>query len=358
MYHSRFMFTLLIAALAYADAVSEDGMAIRVGVLADFVESQSNVRPADGKRLFTLQPSRDRSLGLMQGHAEITGSSPSIWWRVALQDGWFPDVNYTGADYDWRFLQEASVGLRASDRLTISGGVMPSHIGYESMIARDNLTLSRSFTADNTPYYETGLSGTYSASDKLSISVLLLNGWQRIVDNNDDLSIGTAVKWQPDSSVTLSWNTYVGNDQPRDRPSLVRFHNNIWCEWKATDKLALVGLLDLGLQQRPNSGTSTLWYTGFVSRYTLSASFRLAGRVEHYADPDAVIVQTPLGGGFVAASASLNADYDVTENILGRVECRRVDYNGLFINARTDNASSSETYITLSISARFTTRPL
>ena len=358
MHHSRVMLAILIAALAFADASSEDGMAIRVGVLADFVESQSNVRPADGYRLFTLQPSRDRSIGLMQGHAEITGSSPSVWWRVALQDGWFPDANYTGADYDWRFLQEASVGLRASDRLSITGGVMPSHIGYESMIARDNLTLSRSFTADNTPYYETGLSGTYSATENLSISLLLLNGWQRIVDNNDDLSLGTACKWRPDSSVTFSWNTYIGNDQPRDKPSLMRFHNNIWCEWKATDKLALVGLLDLGLQQRPNSGTSTQWYTGLVSRYNLSASFRLAARVEHYADPNAVIVQTPLGGGFIATSASLNADYDVTENILARVECRRVDYNGLFINAKTDNARSGETYITLSVSARFTTGPL
>lgn len=358
MLSSRFTLVLLITAFAHAHAVSEDGMTIRAGLLADLVESQSNVRPSDGRRLFTLQPSRDRTVGLMQCHAEISGTSPSIWWRVAIQDGWFPEANYTGSDYPFRFIQEASFSNRVTEDVTYSIGIMPSHIGYESMIARDNLTLSRSFAADNTPYYETGLSGTYNVNEKISISLLLLNGWQRIVDVNDDLSAGTAVKWRADSSVTFSWNTYIGNDQSRDKPSLMRFYNNVWCEWKATDNLVLVGLLDLGLQQRLTSGTSTQWYTGLVSRYNLSASLRLAGRVEYFSDPDAIIVQTPLNGAFTATAASLNADVDITENILARAECRRVDYNGLFINAKTDNARSGETYITLSISTRFTTGPL
>ena len=354
----RILLILLFASLPYSNIFADDETAIRLGFLADIVGSQSTVRPDDGKRMFTLQPSRDRSLGMMQGHVDLVGESSALSWRLAIQDGWFVAANYTGADADWRFLQEASITARVADRFTIRGGVMPSHIGYESMIARDNITLSRSFTADNTPYYETGIAGTVNVNDNLSISMLILNGWQRIVDNNDALALGTAMQWKPDSSIIFSWNTFLGNDQPRNAPSLTRFHNNVWCEWSATDNLTVVGLLDVCLQEKPKSGMSNQWYAGAVARYTLSKSMRLAGRIERYFDPDAIIVSPPLGGSFAATAGSVNADYDVTEYVRLRGECRRIEYNGLFINANTNGARSSETYFTLSISTRLTTGPL
>lgn len=358
-WHVGFVEALLCFVTCIHAAQSQsDGMLIRAGLLADIVYSQSTVPTINGNRLFTLQPSKDRSLGMMQGHIDVTGESTAISWRLALQEGWFAAANYTGDDYAWRFLQEASLDVRIRERLTIRGGVMPSHIGYESMIARDNLTLSRSFTADNTPYFETGVSGTYAADDELSISLLLLNGWQRIVDNNDDLALGTALKWKPDSSIVLSWNTFVGNDQPRAKPSLTRFHNNIWCEWSLTEELMLVGLFDVDLQQKTSSGASTQWYAALVSRFFLTPSLRLAGRIEHYSDPDGIIVQPTIGRAFAATAGSINADYDLTESIMLRAECRRIAYNDLFLNANTNNAQSSETYFTLSISTRLSTGPL
>lgn len=355
---SRLSLFLLLTAYAAIDAASNDGMIVQAGILADFVGSQSTVRPDDGKRMFTLQPSRDRAFGLMQGHIEMSGKSSTVWWRIAVQDGWFPQANYAGEDYPFRFLQEASFSNRVTDEISYTVGVFPSHFGYESMIARDNLTLSRSFTADNTPYYETGVSSTYTISEDLQVSLLLLNGWQRIIDINDDLSMGTALRWRADSSVTLSWNTYVGNDQPRDKPSLARFHNNVWCEWNPTSDLKLVGLFDIGFQQKPTSGFSVQWYAGLVSRYNLCTSLRIAARLEHYADPDAIIVQPPVGYAFAATAGSVNADYEITESILLRAECRRIQYNDQFINANTVAARSSETYFTLSISTRLTTGPL
>ncbi|MBM4178152.1 MAG: hypothetical protein FJ211_02310 [Ignavibacteria bacterium] len=354
----RLLFILLFASLPYPSLVADDDMEIRLGFLAYIVGSQSTVRPDGGKRMFTLQPSLDRTIGVMQGYAEIIGSSKQSSWRIAFQDGWFPRANYTGDDYSFRFLQEASFTSRITDDITYSIGLLPSHIGYESMIARDNATLSRSFTADNTPYYETGISSTYNVSAQLSSSILLLNGWQRIVDVNDDLSAGTALKWRPDSTMTISWNTYVGNDQPRDKPSLTRFHNNVWCEWSATDNLTVVGLLDLCLQEKPTSGMSNQWYAGVAARYACSRSIRIASRIERYFDPDAIIVSPPVMGSFAATAGLVNNDYDVTEYVRLRGECRRIEYNGLFINASTNGARSSETYFTLSVSTRLTTGPL
>ena len=348
------MFALCIAALLIltqsAQCSEQDSMSVYVSVLADAVYSSSSASFEDNKRLFTLQPSRDKTLGLMQGNIKVAGTSRRLWWNLALQEGWFAKANYQGNDAPWRYLQEASVSTRVIDKLIIRAGVMPSHIGYESMIARDNITLSRSFTADNTPYYETGIGVRYEASDDLTGELLVLNGWQRIIDNNDDVSIGTGLTYAPTSTLKLSWNTYVGNDQSRGFEKLLRVHNNLWAEVAASEKLTLVGLLDLGLQERKQPGRSMQWYAGIVSRYSITNDLRIAGRIEQYSDPDAFIVQTPLGGSFAASAVSVNADYQLLPSVLVRGEWRGIHYNDAFLSRQTGTPRSSENYVTFSIS--------
>jgi hypothetical protein len=330
-----------------------DSMSVTVSLLADMVYSSSNATFENNTRLFTLQPSVDRTVGLMQGQIKVAGTSRSLWWNLTIQEGWFTKANYLGEDAKWRFLQEASVHGRVSDKLVIRAGVMPSHIGYESMIARENITLSRSFTADNTPYYETGVAARYEAQDNLTVQFLVLNGWQRIVDNNDDISCGTSVSYVPHPKVEMSWNTYLGNDQPRGSARLLRLHNNFWTSINLTEELTLVGLLDVGIQERAQQGTSQQWYAGAVSRYSITENLRIAGRIEHYSDPDAFIVQTPLGGSFTASAASINADFRLLTNLLIRGEWRTIHYNDAFLNRQTATPRSSESYVTLSISTAF-----
>lgn len=327
-----------------------DSMSVTVSLLADLVYSRSNASFENKNRLFTLQPSVDKTVGLMQGQIKVAGTSRSLWWNLTFQEGWFTKANYLGEDANWRFLQEASMHGRISDKLVIRAGVMPSHIGYESMIARENITLSRSFTADNTPYYETGIAARYEAQDNLTVQFLVLNGWQRIVDNNDHISCGTSVSYVPHPKVEMSWNTYLGNDQPRGSAKLLRLHNNFWTSINVTEDLTLVGLLDLGLQERVQQGMSQQWYAGAVSRYRLSKDLSIAGRIEHYADPDASIVQTPLGGSFIASAASINADFRILPSLLLRGEWRTIQYNDAFLNRQTITPRSSESYVTISIS--------
>ena len=85
--------------------------------------------------------------------------------------------------------------MRVRPGLWVDGGVFFSHIGQESWISRDNPTYTRSFTAEYTPYYSSGVKLTWAASPKVTAQLHLLNGWQNISENNERKAVGARVDW-------------------------------------------------------------------------------------------------------------------------------------------------------------------
>ncbi|MCX6141170.1 MAG: outer membrane beta-barrel protein [Candidatus Kapabacteria bacterium] len=342
---------LLITVLVIAPCqlLANDSLVVRVSGMADIVFSHSFDHPPNHQRAYTLQPSRNDEFGLMLGHIAITANSSRVRGRLAFQEGWFTRVNYTGADTSWRFIQEASAGVRIAEGLWLDAGILPSHIGYESMVARDNLVVSRCFGSDYTPYFETGASLTWSPSSDLAITAVVVNGWQEIVDINENLAFGSKVVFTPLPTFTVNWSTYVGNEQPRGAKPLTRFFNNFWIEWKPAPDVTIVGLADLCLQESASDNANKQWYLGFISAWAFLPDWRVALRAEHYADPDHIFVTTPTGYHFVASSASLNVDFRPDPAILLRGEIRSMwADNPLYPSF--DGHSTSDTYVTFSTS--------
>ena len=82
---------------------------------------------------------------------------------------------------------------------------MPSHIGWEGAVSKDDWTLTRSVAADNSPYFESGVKiGYTSKNEQWYLSALILNGWQRIhrVDGNSTPAFGTQITYKPSSKIT------------------------------------------------------------------------------------------------------------------------------------------------------------
>lgn len=342
------MFLCLLASRASAN----DSTSITVSAMADVVYSLSFNSPADHVRAYTTQPSRDREIGLMLGHLSVAASNENFRGRIAIQEGWFTRANYVGADSSWRNLQEASVGIRIAQGLWLDGGVMFSHIGYESMIARDNLTLGRSLTADYTPYYSTGLALAWSPIDELTITGLVLNGWQQIVDINGDLSLGTRVYWKPSSTVAVNWSTYYGNDQPNGAEALMRFHNNFYVEIKPTSDITAVALADFCMQEAPNGESTQQWYLGAIGAWAFAQDFRVALRAEHYEDPDHIFIVPLNGASFITTGLSANLDFRPTTATLLRCEIRTLLADDDVFPSE-DGYSSSDTFVTFSTSIAF-----
>ena len=72
------------------------------------------------------------------------------------------------AETNWaQFIYNANIGIKLSKKnnLWLDAGLMPSHIGAESAISDDCWSLTRSLSAENSPYYETGIKLNYTSKE-------------------------------------------------------------------------------------------------------------------------------------------------------------------------------------------------
>ena len=151
--------------------------------------------------------------------------------NLALQTGTYANDNYAAEPGLLKSIFEANVGisLNRNNSLWLDAGVLPSYIGFEYAISADNLTLTRSLLVENSPYYLSGAKLTYTASEKLEIAGLVLNGWQRIqrLQGNSMPSLGTQVIFTPSKKTTFNWSTFIGTDDP-DSITRMRYFNNFY----------------------------------------------------------------------------------------------------------------------------------
>ena len=347
---------LVITAIALATSITtlqaRDSTVVTARVLFDAAYSTSFNAPANHQRAFTLQPSRNDQFGIMQGIAGVELRSTHVRGKVAAQTGWFADVLWTGADTAVRWLSEAWVGARLADGVWLDAGVYPSHIGAESMIARDNALLSRLYASDATPYAETGVSLTWEESSSTTVALHVLNGWQRIIDNNDGIAIGTRITHRPSDAVSITWSTFLGDEQPRGQEQQLRWYSNAWMSWNISDVTTLIAIADAGAQERASSQYDIVWYLGAIAAVRISPALRVAARLEHMNDEHNVLIPTPTQQPFISTSASINADYAIGESLLLRAEGRILQAPYAMFPSRT-GLRMQDAFVTFSASYAF-----
>lgn len=249
---------------------------------------------------------------------------------------------------------EANVGVRISTKanLWVDAGIMPSHIGFESAIGKDNMTLTRSILAENSPYYESGVKiGYTSPSEKWYLAAMYLNGWQRIqkIDGNQTPAFGTQVTYKPNPSVTLNWSTYAGNEQV-DVARRWRYFNNFYGQFKVAEKTTLIAGFDIGSQQKAvKSSTYDVWFTPvLMAQYKPTNKVQVAARAEYYSDEKGVIIASGTPNGFKTYGFSVNFNYLVSDNVIFRLEARNLQsQDAIFV--KNSIPSTSNTFITTSL---------
>lgn len=337
-----------------AQSSQTDGLTTLGGATLAYSASANGI--AAGRRAYTLQPSVNGRLGVMQ--MDLGAQYKSRWLQVTLvgQQGWFADANYIGDDYAYRYLQQAWAGIDVAADVSLRAGVMPSHIGYESINERENPVVSRLFCSDATPYYETGAALQWRPTDQVTLEGLVLNGWQRIVAINDDVAWGSRILWRPDTTLTLNWSTFYGNMLDRRAPMQPsaarlgwRFYSNLWAEWNPTEKVTVVAIIDNGHQMMSADSSAATFSVAAIMAYRLHPRWRVAVRAEHFSDPASVIVQPAAGQGFAASSVSANIDWSATTAVKIRGELRGMFARSpIFITA--GGTSTSEVFGTLTVS--------
>ncbi|MCJ7935038.1 MAG: porin [Chryseobacterium sp.] len=289
----------------------------------DFNEPANHLR-----QNFLYSYNRHNEVNLNLGLIKANYQSENLRANVALMAGTYAQDNMAAEQNALRYVNEANMGVKISKNknLWIDAGIMPSHIGWESAIGKDNINLTRSFAAENSPYFETGAKISYTSDNgKWFLSGLVLNGWQRIAkaEGNQSLSFGHQVTYKPNDKITLNSSSFIGNDKAKADKRMRYFHD-LYGSFQLTSQFSALLGFDIGAeQQSKGSEQYSIWYSpNLQMKYQLDDQWALAGRLEYYNDKKGVIINTGTPGGFQTFGYSLNIDYAILKNLVFRTEAR------------------------------------
>jgi hypothetical protein len=315
----------------------------------DFGKPDNHTKPG-----FIYSYNRSNEVNVNLGMAKVNYTKENVRGNFALMAGTYAQYNMAAEQDLLKNIYEANVGVKISKdyNLWVDAGVMPSHIGFESAIGKDCMTLTRSILADNSPFYEAGVKiGYTSKSEKWYLAAMYLNGWQRIqkVEGNQTPAFGTQITYKPTSGVALNWSTYVGNEQP-DIDKKWRYFNDFYGQFKVTEKTNLIAGFDIGVQQSAKGSEKyDIWYSPVViAQYKPTTKIQLAARGEYYQDVKGVIIATGTPNGFKTYGFSANLDYLPVENVIFRLEARTLNSkDDIFL--KDNNPTDSNVFVTTSL---------
>ena len=266
-------------------------------------------------------------------------TSDRVRGTFAIQTGTYPDANYAPEPQIFKNIYEAWGGIKVAKYLWLDAGIFLSHIGLEGPNSRDDLTLTRSIMADNSPYYEAGAKLTYDRGGKWLFTVLAINGWQVIRDRNQNESVGTQIQFRPSAKWLLNSSTYLGEGRnlPDSLKQQFRYFHDFYATYDPSPKWKLAVAFDLGWQDRASGLRGyDAWQGGaFIVRRRLFERAGLVGRVEYFHDPAGVLATT-RAGGLRTVGYSLGADYLPVPRVILRAEIKEfVDQNRVYDKAKT-----------------------
>ena len=208
--------------------------------------------------------------------------------------------------------------LPVGNGLTVNAGKLVTHMGGEVIESIGNINYSRSILfAYAIPYYHLGLSANYPFSDKFNATLYIYNGWNNVVDNNKDKTLGAEISWSPSSSFTFIENYIGGPEEPGGTYKRHVFDTII--NYQATDALFVTINADYGQEALDPAGLAVWKGIALTGKYTLSDISDLGARIEDYYD------QSGFTTGALQQLKEITLTYELkfTNSLTTRFEFRR-----------------------------------
>lgn len=349
----RKLFTFLTILLVISSAATAKDL-LGSGFLDTYYAYDFN-NPKDRDRSYTTQPSRHNEFNINLAYIDVELKGSEKRGRLALQYGTSVDSNYVGEpNKNIQVIQEGYVGFKLAEKLWMDAGIFFSHIGHESFISKYNINYTRSMNADNVPYYQTGVRFEYKINERESFQLQILNGWQRINENNSGKAWGTQYKKTLNDSSTFTYNTFFGDELQTSAKSRFRTYHNFMLEFKFSERLLAQYSLDVGTQAQKNENGIDTWYaTSLMLGQKLNGKSRLGCRLEYYLDKDQANVITNTLHGFQVFSASTNFDRDIARETVWRTELRAFSSRDKIFQGSNEQLKKLNSLLVTSISTSF-----
>lgn len=318
----------------------------------DFNQPANNTRPS-----FIYSHNRNNEVNVNLAFIKANYQTEQVRANLAIALGTYMSANYAAEPDVMKNAFEANAGVKLSKNanLWLDAGIFGSHIGFESAISKDCWVLTRNISSENTPYYETGAKLTYSTTDqKLTATLLYLNGWQRIkrLDGNTKPAGGLQLVFKPSDKFTFNYSNYLGFEG-EDALRTQRFYHNFYGILQLNESFGLIAGFDYGTQQvtRGSSEKKEVLSPVIIARCAFSPKWALAGRYEFYKDKQAMIVASENPNGFKVNGYSLNVDYIPFKQALLRLEGKVYQGDQQFV--RGENPVNYNASITTSLAISF-----
>ena len=306
---------------------------------------------------FLYSFNRHNEVNLNFGMIKLNYSKERVRANLAFMAGTYVQSNLVNEPDGLKNIYEANIGVKLSPtrELWLDAGIMPSHIGFESNIGADIMTMSRSMMAENSPYFSSAVKLSYlTPNQKWLLALNVMNGWQRIQrpEGNSTIAMGHQVTYTPNSKWMINSSSFIGSDTP-DVERKMRYFHNLYASYQWDENLKLLAGFDIGVQQKEKDGKAySNWYAPLVmGQYKLTDKWRVAARAEYYCDKEGVIIGIDTSNGFQTWGYSVNVDYQITDEVLWRIEARSLNSKDA-IFMRNDKEVTGQTFIGSSISIR------
>ncbi len=225
--------------------------------------------------------------------------------------------------------------------LTVDAGKFVTHMGYEVIESKDNWNYSRSLLfAWAVPYYHTGFRLMYPLADNLTVAVHVVNGWNSVVDNNDEKSLGCTVNYAPAPSTSIVLNVMDGFEQPTGADIGKKTVFDFIVTHQLSDAVALAlnaeyGDERLAVMGAPSTVLPTWKGLAIYGRCTIGAKSALALRGEIFDDPEGYA--TGLGvPGLDVKEITATYEYKFADALLVRGEARYDFANATIFDKEAD----------------------
>lgn len=262
------------------------------------------------------------------GHLTLqVGHTPSTYYLGEPNLSGSDDANASNAEL-WKYLQQAYAGYRfgLGRGLTITAGLFLTPIGPETIPVHENWNWSRSTLFFELPYYHTGIRASYPLSDAWEVSLAGYNGWNSVVDNNDEKSVCAQVTFtQPEIAFSALYFGGVERNAGAPEGRAWRHLLDSYVTWHVTPALSLRAHANGGFE--PNEfGVSHWLASALYARLRLLEPLFVAARVDAFYENAASDGPTSAAPIFVPAdwvsSATATLDYRPHERVSFRLEFR------------------------------------
>ncbi|NOS86300.1 MAG: porin [Ignavibacteria bacterium] len=258
-------------------------------------------------------------------------SSKLIRSNVAIQFGDIPKLNWPQAPNEYlQYIQEANIGVSPGKNSWVDAGYFLTHIGGEGLIPKYNFFTSLTLCTYYEPFYQSGIKYSYTGK-KFYTSLMVLNGFNVLADNNKNKSFGLQIGYKPNDKADITFNNITGNEMPTGTAGKTRIYNNLVIKLFPSKKLDVILCGDFCMQEKSkidDAEASGSMFSAFASmKYRASKNVSLMLRGEIFQDKDAImspafLLSDSTFSGLKAFGVTGGAEFNPTSNSYFRLEGR------------------------------------